>query len=58
MGRARVSSIPAISARHVNAQLVHEAAISKIAGDQLLKLMTLGLTEKEAEERILAGFLK
>ncbi len=58
MGRAKVSSIPAINARHVSAQLVHEAAIGKIAGDQLLKLMTLGLTEKEAEERILAGFLK
>jgi Fe-S cluster assembly scaffold protein SufB len=58
MGESKVRSIPAISANHVNAQLVHEAAIGKIAGDQLLKLMTLGLTEQEAEERILSGFLK
>ena len=58
MGDARVSSIPAISANHVDAQLIHEAAIGRIAGDQLLKLMTLGLSEEEAEERILAGFLK
>jgi len=58
MGTAQVSSIPAISANHVDAQLIHEAAIGRIAGDQLLKLMTLGLSEEEAEERILAGFLK
>jgi len=58
MGDAKVSSIPAISANHVDAQLIHEAAIGRIAGDQLLKLMTLGLSEQEAEERILAGFLK
>ncbi len=58
MGNAKVSSIPAITANHVDAQLVHEAAIGRIAGDQLLKLMTLGLSEQEAEERILAGFLK
>ena len=58
MGDAKVSSIPAISANHVDAQLIHEAAIGRIAGDQLLKLMTLGLSEEEAEERILAGFLK
>ena len=58
MGDARVSSIPAISANHVDAQLIHEAAIGRIAGDQLMKLMTLGLSEEEAEERILAGFLK
>ena len=58
MGDARVSSIPAISANHVDAQLIHEAAIGRIAGDQLLKLMTLGLSPEEAEERILAGFLK
>jgi len=58
MGNAKVSSIPAISANHVDAQLIHEAAIGRIAGDQLLKLMTLGLSEEEAEERILAGFLK
>ena len=58
MGDARISSIPAIVANHVDAQLVHEAAIGRIAGDQLLKLMTLGLTETEAEERILDGFLQ
>ena len=58
MGDAKVSSIPAINANHVDAQLIHEAAIGRIAGDQLLKLMTLGLSEQEAEERILAGFLK
>ena len=58
MGNARVSSIPAITANHVDAQLIHEAAIGRIAGDQLLKLMTLGLSPEEAEERILAGFLK
>ncbi len=58
MGNAKVSSIPAISANHVDAQLIHEAAIGRIAGDQLMKLMTLGLSPEEAEERILAGFLK
>ncbi|WP_294533591.1 SufD family Fe-S cluster assembly protein [uncultured Pseudoflavonifractor sp.] len=57
MGEAKISSIPAISANHVDAQLVHEAAIGRIAGDQITKLMTLGLTEEEAEERILNGFL-
>ncbi len=58
MGNAKVSSIPAITANHVDAQLIHEAAIGRIAGDQLMKLMTLGLSPAEAEERILAGFLK
>jgi len=58
MGQAKVSSIPAIIANHMDAQLVHEAAIGKIAGDQILKLMTLGLTEEEAEQRILDGFLQ
>ena len=58
MGDAKVSSIPAITANHVDAQLIHEAAIGRIAGDQLMKLMTLGLSPEEAEERILAGFLK
>ena len=58
MGHAQVSSIPAIVANHVDAQLIHEAAIGRIAGDQLLKLMTLGLTEEEAEEKILDGFLQ
>ena len=58
MGKAKVSSIPAIVANHMDAQLIHEAAIGKIAGDQILKLMTLGLTEQEAEEKILDGFLQ
>lgn len=58
MHNSKVRSIPAINAAHVNAQLIHEAAIGRIAGDQLLKLMTLGLSEEEAEERILSGFLK
>lgn len=58
MDEASVSAIPEITANCVDASLVHEAAIGKIAGEQLTKLMTLGLTEKEAEEEIVAGFLK
>ena len=57
MGDARIRSIPAIEANHIDAQLIHEAAIGKIAGDQLLKLETLGLTAEEAEDTILKGFL-
>ena len=57
MDDARISSIPAIVANSTEAELIHEAAIGKIAGDQLLKLQTLGLTREEAEERILKGFL-
>ena len=57
MGEAKISSVPAITANSTEAQLVHEAAIGKIAGDQLLKLETLGLTSEEAEETILKGFL-
>lgn len=57
MGNAKISSVPAITANSPDAQLVHEAAIGKIAGDQLLKLETLGLTHEEAEETILKGFL-
>ena len=57
MGEAKIKSIPAITANCTEAQLVHEAALGKIAGDQLLKLETLGLTPEEAEERILEGFL-
>jgi Fe-S cluster assembly scaffold protein SufB len=57
MGNAKISSIPAIVAESPDSVLVHEAAIGKIAGEQLLKLMTLGLDEKQAEERILEGFL-
>lgn len=58
MDRGQVSSIPEITAFHSDAQLIHEAAIGKIAGEQLTKLMTLGLSEKEAEDTILQGFLK
>ena len=57
MGTAKIRSVPEIAANHVDAQLIHEAAIGKIAGDQLLKLQTLGLTEEEAEDCILKGFL-
>jgi len=58
MHNAHVSSIPEITAFDEGAQLVHEAAIGRIASEQLTKLMCLGLTEKEAEETILQGFLK
>lgn len=58
MGDAKIKSIPAITANHPDAQLIHEAAIGRIAGDQIRKLMTLGLTEEEAEEEILNGFLR
>ena len=56
--KARVIAIPEIVANHVDANLIHEAAIGKIAGEQLMKLMTLGLSKKEAEEEIIKGFLK
>lgn len=55
---ATVTSTPEITANHVDANLIHEAAIGKIAGDQLIKLMTLGLTEEQAEQEIIKGFLK
>ncbi len=58
MDEAMVSAIPEITANHIDAELIHEAAIGKIAGEQLIKLMTLGLSEKEAEEQIVSGFLK
>ena len=58
MGNAKVRSIPEISCNHVDAGLIHEAAIGKIAGDQILKLQTLGLSYEEAEEKILEGFLR
>ena len=57
MGHAKVTAIPGIEAASENALLVHEAAIGKIAGDQIIKLMTLGLTEEEAEKEILEDFL-
>ena len=53
-----VNAIPALEASNIDAELIHEAAIGKIAGEQILKLRTLGLTEEEAQERIIAGFLK
>lgn len=58
MDEASVRAIPEITANDVDASLVHEAAIGKIAGEQIIKLMTLGLTEAEAEEQIVNGFLK
>lgn len=58
MDHACVSAVPELTANHLDAALIHEAAIGKIAGEQLIKLMTLGLTEQEAEEQIVSGFLK
>lgn len=57
MDNAHITSVPAIDAQSTGAELVHEAAIGKIAGDAIIKLMTLGLTEEEAEEQILQDFL-
>lgn len=57
MGNAKVKAIPGIEAANEDAQLIHEAAIGKIAGDQIVKLMTLGLTEEEAEQEIIDDFL-
>ena len=58
MDSASVSASPKLTANNIDANLIHEAAIGKIAGEQLIKLMTLGLTEAEAEEQIINGFLK
>lgn len=58
MDNGRILAVPGLEANDVDAALVHEAAIGKIAGEQLTKLMTLGLTEQEAEEQIINGFLK
>ncbi|MBS6511410.1 MAG: SufD family Fe-S cluster assembly protein, partial [Clostridiales bacterium] len=58
MEKAEVSAIPELVARHPEAHLIHEAAIGKIASEQILKLMTLGLTRQQAEARIIQGFLK
>ena len=58
MDRGRILAVPGLEANSVDAALVHEAAIGKIAGEQIVKLMTLGLTEQEAEEQIVNGFLK
>lgn len=58
MDNGKILAVPGLEANNVDAALVHEAAIGKIAGEQLIKLMTLGLTEQEAEEQIINGFLK
>ena len=58
MDNAKVRAIPELEANDLDAELIHEAAIGKIAGEQLIKLMTLGLSEEEAEEMIISGFLK
>ncbi len=58
MDNGRILAVPGLEANNVDAALVHEAAIGKIAGDQIIKLMTLGLSEAEAEEQIINGFLK
>ena len=58
MDNAHVVAVPKLDAKNVDAALIHEAAIGKIAGDQLIKLMSLGLTEAEAEEQIIGGYLR
>ena len=58
MDTATVLAVPELEANNIDAALIHEAAIGKIAGDQIIKLMTLGLTEAEAEEQIVNGFLR
>ncbi|MBQ2930761.1 MAG: SufD family Fe-S cluster assembly protein [Clostridia bacterium] len=58
MDQAKILAIPQLEANHIDSALIHEAAIGKIAGEQIIKLMTLGLTEAEAEEQIINGFLK
>ncbi|MBO5926221.1 MAG: SufD family Fe-S cluster assembly protein, partial [Clostridia bacterium] len=58
MNNGKVTAEPKLNANHIEASLIHEAAIGKIAGEQLIKLMTLGLNEKQAEEQIVNGFLK
>ena len=58
VGNGTVSAAPELYAGHIDAALIHEAAIGKIAGEQILKLQTLGLTEEEAEQKIIDGFLR
>jgi len=58
MDKANISATPKINAKNIDAQLIHEAAIGKIAGDQITKLMTLGLSEEESQEQIINGFLQ
>ena len=57
MDEGTILAVPSLEAHHVDASLLHEAAIGKIAGEQLIKLMTLGLTKQQAEEEIINGFL-
>ena len=58
MDKAAIRAVPEISANSTDASLIHEAAIGKIAGEQIIKLMTLGLTEAEATEMIVMGFIE
>ena len=58
MDNARIIAVPGLTANNIDAALIHEAAIGKIAGEQIVKLMTLGLTEEEAEAQIVNCFLK
>ena len=58
MDDAKIIAVPGLVANDIDAALIHEAAIGKIAGEQIIKLMTMGLTEQEAEEQIISGFLK
>lgn len=58
VGNGRVAASPSLIAGNLDAELIHEAAIGKIAGEQILKLQSLGLTQEEAEEKIISGFLK
>lgn len=58
MDNGKVTAIPEVTANHIDASLIHEAVIGKIAGEQLTKLMTLGLDEEEAEAQIISGFMK
>ncbi len=58
MDKGRILAVPQLEANHIDAALIHEAAIGKIAGEQIIKLMTLGLTREQAEEHIINGFLK
>ena len=58
MDQAKIQAVPELTANDPDAALIHEAAIGKIAGEQIVKLMTLGLTEEEAVAQIVNGFLK
>ena len=58
VGNGKVNAAPALFAGDIDASLIHEAAIGKIAGEQLIKLQTLGLTSEEAEAKIIEGFLR